>query len=110
MTSCVTDTEPIRAIDTINHVGERKTVYGTIASTYYSYESCGSSTFLNFDRPYPEQTFTIVIWGPDRSKFQESPEIMFEGKTVYVTGEISSYKGKPQIIVTDPSQIEISQK
>ena len=42
-------------------------------------------TFLNFDKRYPDQIFTLVIWGGDRSKFGD-PETVYRGKRVCVTG------------------------
>ncbi len=51
--------------------------------------------------------FTIVIWGSDRAKFDEPPEIYFDGKKVLVTGKIAEYKGKPQIVVRNPDQLEL---
>ena len=87
------------------HIGEIQTVCGIVASTYYSYRSRGRPTFLNLDRPYPNQIFTIVIWGSDRYKFKKSPEILFKMKRICATGRIKAYRGIPQIIVRNPSQI-----
>ncbi|MEW6141613.1 MAG: hypothetical protein AB1597_00445 [Chloroflexota bacterium] len=83
------------------------TVYGPVASTTYAARSNGQPTFLNLGRPYPNQGFTVVIWGRDRSKFPSSPEKFYEGKTISVTGLIEEYRDVPEIIVTSPSQIEV---
>ncbi len=87
------------------HIGEIQTVCGIVASTYYSHRSRGQPTFLNLDRPYPDQIFTIVIWGSDRYKFKKPPEILFKMKKVCVTGRINAYHGISQVIVRNPSQI-----
>ncbi|NOZ84020.1 MAG: DNA-binding protein [Epsilonproteobacteria bacterium] len=87
------------------HIGEIQTVCGIVASTYYSSRSRGQPTFLNLDRSYPNQIFTIVIWGSDRYKFKKPPEILFKMKRVCATGRIKAYRGIPQIIVRNPSQI-----
>jgi len=100
-------TDYITPGDASKHIGETKTVCGTVASTFYSVRSKGQPTFLNLDKPYPNQIFTVVIWGPDRNKFKNSPEVFFKEKTICVTGQIETYRGKPQIIVRDPSQITI---
>ena len=89
------------------YIGEIQTVCGTVASTKYAIRSRGQPTFLNLNRPYPNHIFTIVIWGADRYKFKNPPEIFLKGKTICVTGLITTYRGKPQIIVQDPSQINI---
>jgi hypothetical protein len=88
------------------HVGETATVCGNVASAHYAASSRRQPTFLNLDRPYPDQIFTIVIWGSDRAKFG-NPEHTYPSKRVCVTGQITSYKGVPEVQVSDPSQIEI---
>jgi len=83
------------------------TVFGPVASTTYAARSNGQPTFLNLGRPYPDQGFTVVIWGRDRGKFPSSPEKYYDGKTIYVTGLIEEYRGVPEIIVASPSQVEV---
>lgn len=85
-------------------VGETATVCGTIVSANYAIKLKGQPTFLNLDRPYPNQVFTVLIWGNDRVKFGE-PEVKFLGKTVCATGKIRDYRGKPEIIATDTKQL-----
>lgn len=50
----------------------------------------------------------MLIGGADRSKFEKLPEKLYLGKEICVTGMIESYKDKPEIVVTEPSQIRIS--
>jgi hypothetical protein len=94
----------LAAQDAAAHIGETATVCGTVASTNYAVKSKGQPTYLNLDRPYPNQAFTNLIWGSDRPKFG-TPETAFMGKKVCATGTIKDYRGKPEIIATDPKQI-----
>jgi hypothetical protein len=66
-------------------------------------------TFLNFDKPYPNHTFTSVIFGADREKFGK-PEETYLQKDVCVSGKIEDFNGKPQIVLTDPKQIRLDSK
>lgn len=91
-----------------DHVGEVQTVCGKVASTHYAARSKGQPTFLNLDEPYPKEIFTILIWGSDRSKFG-TPERKYQDARVCVTGKISSFGGKPEIVATEPSQIVLGQ-
>jgi hypothetical protein len=91
-----------------DHVGEVQTVCGKAVSTRYALGSKGQPTFLNLDQPYPKEIFTILIWGEDRSKFG-APETEYRGKNVCVTGKITSYRGTPEIVATESSQI-VAQK
>jgi len=88
------------------HIGENQTVCGTVASTHYDRGTRGQPTFLNLDRPYPKQIFTVLIWGNNRALFNMAPEKYFSGKSICVTGIIKSYRGIPEIIVDNPSQIK----
>ena len=86
------------------HIGENATVCGVVASSRYLSTSRSKPTFLNLGKPYPNEDFTVVIWPDDRSKFGH-PEDSYLHKNICVSGEISSYKGTPQIIARNPSQI-----
>ena len=96
----------ISAADAKNHVGERATVCGEVASTHYAASSRGNPTFINLDKPYPNQIFTVLIWGTNRPKFGD-PEEVYRSKHICVTGKISDYKGAPEIIAYEPSQIKV---
>ena len=88
-----------------SHIGEDATVCGKVLAGYYARSSNGQPTFINLDRAYPNQKFTIVIWGDDRYQFN-NPENQYNGRKVCVSGYIDSYKGVPQIAVGSPSQIK----
>lgn len=96
----------ISAAEAKNHVGEKTTVCGEVASTHYAARSRGNPTFINLDKPYPNQIFTVLIWGSDRPKFGD-PEEAYRSKHICVTGKITDYKGVPEIIAYEPSQINI---
>ena len=89
---------------TTAHIGENATVCGTVYGGHYARSSKGQPTFINLDGNYPNQKFTIVIWGSDRYKFK-SPERRYNNKKICVTGTIDSYNGVPQIVVHSKSQI-----
>jgi micrococcal nuclease len=96
----------ISAGEAKNHIGERATVCGEVASAHYAAKSRGSPTFINLDKPYPNQIFTVLIWGSDRSKFGE-PEETYRSKRICVNGKISDYKGIPEIIAHETTQIKV---
>jgi DNA/RNA endonuclease YhcR with UshA esterase domain len=101
--------QPISPEEAQNYVGKLKTVCGKVASTHYANRSKGHPTFLNLNKPYPSQVFTVVIWGSDRSKFGKPPEYLYSDKEVCVIGKITVFRGTPEIIVKDPSQIRLEQ-
>jgi len=94
----------ITAEEAKSHIGEQQTVCGKVVSTRFANNSRGKPTFLNLDRPYPDQVFTIVIWGSDRSKFGD-PETTYRGHQICVAGRITDYRGVPEIVAQERSQI-----
>lgn len=56
---------------------------------------------------YPNQKISVVIKGADRDKFKSAPEELYAGKTICVKGTVEIYKGRPEILVSDPKQIVV---
>jgi hypothetical protein len=101
--------KPLGAKDAKDHIGEHATVCGIVVSARYVSSSRGSPTFLDLDAPYPKNSFTIVIWGENRAKFG-TPEDKYRDKSICSTGTIISYRGSPEMVLTDPSQISTGSK
>lgn len=83
------------------HVGETVTVEGRVADVFTSKKG---NTFLNFGAPYPNQTFSAVIFVSEASLFPGVHSL--EGRTVRVTGRVILYEGKPEIILKNPKQLK----
>ncbi len=96
----------LSAAEAKDHIGETATVCGSVVSTRYATSTKGQPTFLNLDKPYPNQIFTVVIWGSKRSKFGR-PEVDYNQKRICVTGKITEYRGVPEVIVDAPAQITV---
>ena len=96
----------ITAEQAAGHVGEVATVCGPVGNIVYASGTRGQPTFIDFGREYPDLVFVALIWGSDRPKFG-TPEVTYWGRSICVTGEIHNYKGKPEIIVSDPGAISV---
>jgi hypothetical protein len=96
----------LTAVEAKDHVGEQATVCGKVASTRYAATTRGKPTFLNLDKPYPNPLFTVLIWGENRERFG-APEEKYREKPICVTGKITEYRGGPEIVVSNPQNIEI---
>ncbi len=95
----------IAAADAARHANEDARVCGTVAGSKYAVRTHGKPTFLDFEKPYPASVFRVVIWDEDRGKFKEAPEAAYGQGKVCVNGRIKLYKGAPEIVVHDPSQL-----
>jgi hypothetical protein len=90
--------------DAAHHVGETARVCGVVASGKFDSDLPSQPTFLDFGKPYPDQVFTAVIFGSDRTKFGK-PETALRGKQICVSGKIQEKNGLPEIILNDPKQL-----
>ena len=104
LTSELTGLKVIGACQAGNYYDKEAIVEGKIAD---GYRSKTNTVFLNLEKSYPNQCFTVVIFSSDQYKFVESPEKFYATKTVRIKGEIKEYQGKPEIILETPSQIEV---
>lgn len=87
-----------------NYYGEEMIIEGKVTGTF---RSKTNTVFLNIEKAYPNQCFVGVIFSSDQYKFASSPEEYYSNKVVRIKGEVKEYQGKPEIILKDPSQIEV---
>jgi hypothetical protein len=98
----------ITAKDAAKHTGENVTICDKIYGGKFI--SGAGITLLDLGAAHPNQELTLLIKGDDRKKFTGNPEDIFKDKNVCVTGTVIDYKGKPEIVITDPAQIKVSDK
>jgi DNA/RNA endonuclease YhcR with UshA esterase domain len=86
--------------------GKKITVCSKVIGTHVS-SGDKKNTYINFGKPYPDNTFTVMISGDDAAKFKYVPADFLQDKTVCITGTVTIFKGKPEIVVTSEDQIKI---
>jgi micrococcal nuclease len=96
------------AAEAKDHTGEKITVCDKVFGTRFLENSDGQPSFLNLGAAYPNSPFTIVIFGNDRANFKEKPELFYNNKKVCATGLIKEYNGKPEMILSNESEIKIA--
>jgi DNA/RNA endonuclease YhcR with UshA esterase domain len=96
------DARTIAPTEAKDHVGQSVTVEGRVSEVHHT--ASGNAIFIDIGGRYPDNVFAAVIFQDDFDKFPDIDAL--EGKTVDVTGPIKRYKGKPEIILTDPAQIK----
>ncbi|WP_170790266.1 single stranded DNA-binding domain-containing protein [Ruegeria lacuscaerulensis] len=88
--------------EAIQHLGDSATVVGVVSQVSNSGKG---TTFINFGGRYPNHVFYAVIFRSHGHKF---PSVYaLEGNTVAISGTIELYKGKPQIILSSPDQVQV---
>jgi len=96
--------DAIRAVEASAHIGQTATVCDFVAGATHL-RSGRRPTFLNLGRPFPDQDLTVVIRASDRARFAVPPEDEYRNAWICVTGEITTYRGRPQIVVRGPDAI-----
>lgn len=97
----------INSVQAKDYIGKEACVCGKVVSTKYSENGKTNPTYINLDKKYPEQVFTLMIFGQDRPNFSYKPEEFLQGKTICVKGKVGEFKGTPQIIANKEKQVEV---
>ena len=93
----------IKDSEAIRYVGKSVEVRGFVVSVTIS--PLGT-TFINFGRDYPNQTFAGFIAAGSKMATDERIDTL-QGKIICITGTVELYQGKPEIRVMSPDQIKI---
>jgi hypothetical protein len=61
--------------------------------------------FLNLSQRYPDSPLTCVIRGSDTNNFPDLKN--YQGRDVEISGRITDYQGRPEIVLTAANQVKI---
>lgn len=87
------------------HIDGKIGTCGTVVSTKF-HEPSGA-TFLNLDRKFPNQVFSVTIWKDSRTNFSYMPEHFLLNKQVCITGVVKMSRGTPTVNVKNEKQIRM---
>lgn len=90
-------------------IGNKIQVVGRITDFHLATTRYGRPyMFLNFGS-YPTQTLTLVLWSQALQAFEDASAdpLKYVGKHVRTVGVLGQYQNRPQIEVSQPSQIQI---
>jgi len=92
----------------ISHKDSRKYFYQelTVELTVTHIYNSGRVIWLMPD-DREDDNFKVVIFPSDWDKFPEVPDVLYDSKTIRVSGLIEKYRGWPEIIVNKPEQIKV---
>jgi hypothetical protein len=87
--------QTISSADAPKHIGEQATVCGMITGEHIAANTQGTPTFIDLDKPYPNQLLTVVVWANDKANVGILPT----SGQLCVTGRIDQYRGTSQIVL-----------
>ncbi|WP_283177619.1 nucleotide-binding protein [Gemmobacter sp. 24YEA27] len=102
-TPAAVSAQDVRPAEAAAYIGQSVTVTGTVSQVHYDKKS--GNTFINMGGRYPNHTFYGIIFAKSSGAFSGVGSL--QGATVSITGTVKDYRGKPQIVVTSPSQIVV---
>lgn len=82
-------------------IGQKSTVKGCIVEVLV----LEKVAYLNFDAAHPQTPFTAVLFGPKTQLFGDLRTL--QGKTVEVSGQVIDFKGRPEIVISEKTQMRI---
>lgn len=83
------------------------TVRGTVVSTKLSSKG---NIFLNLDKQFPNQIFSISIFKDKTVNFPYAPQDFLMGKQIEVTGKVSMYNSVPSMTIENEKSIKVLQE
>jgi hypothetical protein len=91
----------IGAMEADKHYDEEMIVTGKVAQV----TSRPSVVFINLDQAGPQSPFTAIIFQDNLSSFGDVQS--FQGKNVEISGFITEYHKKPEVILDSASQLKV---
>jgi endonuclease G len=83
---------------------ESITVCGTVVSTKLSGRG---NVFLNLDKAFPNQIFTVSIFSQSIPNFSYAPHEALEGKAVCFTGKVTNFNGVPSMAIENEKAVKV---
>lgn len=93
----------ITPAEAASHVGREVIVEGTVSQIV---TTVNLTTHVNFGGLYPNHVFTATIFKARQGLFAGVRE-RFEGQRAQVQGTVRLYRGKPEIVIDQPSQLRL---
>jgi DNA/RNA endonuclease YhcR with UshA esterase domain len=92
----------VKAASAKENVGKEALVSGTVVEI----SKAQGLVRLNFEKAFPNQSFTAVIFARNTNAFGDLENL--KGKKVEVSGKITEYRGRAQIIMTSTNQLRVA--
>jgi len=88
------------------YMGSNDAIYvcGTVVSTKLSAKG---NVFLNLDKGFPNQIFTISIFADNIPNFSYTPHTFLEGKKVCARGKVANFDGTPSMAIENEKAIKL---
>ncbi|MCB0782361.1 MAG: hypothetical protein KDC03_22970 [Flavobacteriales bacterium] len=93
--------------DIMKHPGERVVFCGTPDEVMTPPDWKGDPVLLNFGGTYPEQAFSVVVWGELHGGTQANLIGTYAGQPVQVSGWVKEHDGVPMMYLKDLQDLQL---
>ena len=97
--------QTVSAYDAARFIGEIARIYGRVSDVWYERQT--DEYYLFFGEPYPYQDFSVIIPGKTARRFSYRPERYFVNRNIAVTGLVSMWEDRPEMLIRKRNQIEV---
>lgn len=110
------NTDTITADVAAEKIGQEVMVKGKVVTTFFAEFSTGKPTFLNLEKPFPNNPMAVIIFEEQVKQLGINAQL-YKDKTVLVKGVVKQYKDeakpfkyKPSITIYTKDQLVILDK
>jgi DNA/RNA endonuclease YhcR with UshA esterase domain len=100
-TAAAAPTRVIGTAQAAEFIGYSAVVTGKVAEVHFGAKAVN----INLDRAFPNHPFGAVVFAAKTNLFAGLEKL--QGKQVEVSGKITEYREKPQIILTSTNQLKV---
>ena len=114
------DAQYVTSTDAVDHMGQEVTVCGEVKDYFYINTGPAPTLLLVDEGGYigpwrakqmgiPEHpnSFSVVIWKKNLTRFPANVGSFYSGKVICTTGVVETYRDKPVIVASTPDQIKV---
>ncbi len=108
--------DTISAYLATDKIGEEVIIKAKVVTVFYAKNSTGKPTFLNLEKPFPNNPIAVIIFENDLAKLNIDAQL-YSGKTILIKGmvklykdEEKPYKDKASITIYNKSQLIVLDK
>jgi hypothetical protein len=97
--------QTVSAYDAYHFIGEVARIYGKVSEVWYERQTDEYTLYIG--GPYPYQDFSVILTGKHARGFSFRPERYFRNRNITVTGLVSLWDERPEMLIRKRSQIEV---
>lgn len=97
--------QTVSAYDAYQFIGEVARIFGRVSEVWYERQTDEYTLYIG--GPYPYHDFSVILSGKHARGFSFRPDRYFRNRNIAVTGLVSLWDDRPEMLIRKRSQIEV---